>query len=295
MVRSAALPVAKGEKARRAVKQQISYTLSVALEAGPADLEVEPNDEPAHATPIAGARTGYLAPGGDIDWYRLHTDTPALLRVEVSALERADVELSVLLPPAKAGDKPVLLARANEGGVREGEVIPSVGLQPGDVLIKVESAARNLDGKWTRDGEDRTTPYKLTTTLSPDDGSQDKEPNDDLEHAQAAVLPLKITGTIWPRRDVDVFRFHVDDGHAPVNVHLSAVRGVDLMLTLKQLRAGKGGKVSGEVIGTADAQHGEGEESILQVPLKAGEYAVEVSSPRNKDASATATYLLTVK
>jgi hypothetical protein len=294
VVRSGLLPAAKGEKARRAVKPQIPYTLQATLENGPAGLELEPNDEPARATPLTDKRTGYLSGPGDVDWYRLHADAPGLLRVEVTALERADLELSVWLPGATPADKPKLLARANEGGVREGEALPSVGVPAGDVLIKLESAARDIGGTWTRDGEDRTTAYTLTATLAPDDGSHDKEPNDDLEHAQPVTLPLKLTGTIWPRKDVDTFRFHVDAGAPPVNIRVSALRGVDLQLTLQQLKAGKGGRTLAEVIGTADAVHGEGEESILQVPLKAGDYAVSVSSPRGRDASATQVYTLTV-
>src|SRR5207302_8186185 len=98
-------------------------------------------------------------------------------------------------------------------------------------------------------------------------------------------------GFIWPRKDVDVFQFRVEAGHPPLNVKLSAVRGVDLMLVLKQV--GADGKT--EVIGTADAVKGEGEEQILAVPVKPGDYQVEVSSPRHKDASATQPYLLTVQ
>ena len=296
VVRSGLLPAAKGEKARRAVRPQIPYTLVATLETGPADLELEPNDEPARATPLGsnGKRTGYLSGPGDVDWYKLHADAPGLLRVEVTPLERADLELSVWLPGATPADKPKLLARANEGGVREGETLPSVGVPAGDVLIKLESAARDLGGVWTRDGEDRTTPYTLTAVLAPDDGTHDREPNDDLDHAQAVVLPLKLTGTIWPRKDVDTFRFHVDAGQPPVNLRVSPLRGVDLQLTLLQLKAAKGGRTVAEVIGTADAIHGEGEESILQVPLKPGDYAVTVSSPRGRDASATQLYTLTV-
>jgi hypothetical protein len=295
VVRSGLLQAAKGEKARRAVRPQIPYTLTATLESGPENLELEPNGEPARATPLAGKRTGYLSGPGDVDWYRLHADAPGLLRVEVTPLERADLELSVWLPGATPEGKPKLLARANEGGVREGELLPSVGVPVGDVLVKLESAARDLGGTSTRDGEDRSTPYTLTAALALDDGTHDKEPNDDVEHAQPVALPLKLTGTIWPRKDVDVFRFHVDAGSPPVNVRVSALRGVDLQLTLQQLKAGKGGRTVAEVIGTADAVHGEGEESILQVPLKSGDYAITVSSPRGRDASATQLYTLTVQ
>jgi hypothetical protein len=295
VLRSAWIAAEKpGARPHRGAAPRTPYTLRTALEAGPPDLEQEPNDDPAHATDLTSAtREGYLAPAGDVDWYRVHADKPSLLRVEVSPLNRADVELSVWLAPTKPGEKPQQLARANEGGVREGEVLPGVGVPAGDALVKIESAQRNLDGKWTRDGEDRETLYKLTATLSPDDGTQDREPNDDLEHAQRIALPAKIAGTVWPKRDVDVFRFQVAEGSGPLDLKVSAVRGVDLMLTLREIRVGRGGKETSEVIGTADQVRGEGAEALLAVPLKAGDYAIEVSSP-HRDASASQQYLLEI-
>jgi hypothetical protein len=260
------------------------------VEQGPPDLEHEPNDDPQHATLIATTATGYLAPSGDADWYRIHTDNPAILHAEVTGPERADIELAVYGAPPQPGEKPPLLARANEGGPKEGEVLPAVGVPAGDSYILVQAALRNLDGKWIRDGEDRQTPYKLALTLSPDDGSIEREPNNDAETAQTVPVPAAIKGYIWPRKDVDLYRFHVPAGHPPVSLRLSAVRGVDLVLRLLELRNGKS-----ETIGSSDSIKGEGEEQLLSVPLKEGDYAAEVASPRNKDASATQPYTLTVQ
>jgi hypothetical protein len=280
---------AKGKSVRGAAPLA-PYTLTASLEAGPPDLEQEPNDDPQHATPAQTTATGYLAPAGDQDWYRIHADAPSVLHVELSGVERADLELAVYGPPLKPGDKPVLLARANEGGVKEGEVIPAVGVPAGDSYVQVQAAARDLDGKRVRDGEDRKNAYKLAFILSPDDGSTEREPNNDVASAQTLSLPATVKGWIWPRRDVDVFRFHVGGGHPPVSINLSAVRGVDLMLRLLEVHGS-----SGEVIGSSDSVRGEGEEKLLSVPLKEGDYAVEVSSPRNKDASATQPYTLTIQ
>ena len=276
----------------RRANPRVPYRLIAAVETGPEDLEQEPNDEPARATEISspGTRTGYLSPPGDVDWYRIHADQPMILHVEVSALERADLELSVHAAGAKPGDKPKLLARANEGGVREGEVLPNVRVPAGESFIKVEGAARELDGKWVRDAEDRDHAYRLTAQLLPDDGSTDREPNNDVQTAQEVALPASIRGWIWPKRDVDLFRFHVGSGAPPITVRVSPVRGVDLQLRLLELR---GSRV--EVIGTADAFRGEGEEQLVAVPLKEGDYLVEVSSPRGKDASATQQYTLTIR
>ncbi len=263
------------------------YTLTATVEPGAPGLEQEPNDDPRHATPMHEAAVGYLAPAGDQDWFRVHTDAPAVLHAELSGADRADLELAAYGP----GDKPALLARVNEGGPREVEVLPAIGLPAGDSYLLVQSAPRQLEGKWVRDAEDRQNPYKLVVQLSPDDGSLEREPDNDATTAQALALPVAVKGFIWPRKDVDFFRFHVEAGHQPVSIFLSAVRGVDLGLRLYQLH----GDQPPEVIGSSDAVRGEGEEKLVAVPLKEGDYAVEVQSPRNKDASASDPYTLRVQ
>src|SRR6266850_6043431 len=280
--------VLKGKSRRGA--PLIPYTLTATVEAGAPDLELEPNDDPDHATPLRESATGFIAPAGDQDWYRLHAGAPMILHAELSGADRADLELAVYA--ASGSEKPRLLARVNEGGPRELEVLPALGIPAGDNFVLVQAAARQLEGKWVRDGEDRQTPYRLVIQLLPDDGTTEREPNDEVASAQALSLPVSVKGWIWPRKDVDAFRFHIETGHAPVSIVLPAVRGVDLQLRLYQLH---GPDKPPEVIGSSDSKRGEGEEKLVAVPLKAGDYAVEVSSPRNKDASPTQAYTLTVQ
>jgi hypothetical protein len=165
--------------------------------------------------------------------------------------------------------------------VGRGEVVPSVGLPEGDSYVVVRAA---------RDGGLDDNPYKLLVTLAPDDGSLDREPNNDIASAQAVTVPATVKGYIWPRKDVDFYKFHLAAGHAPVSFTLSLVRGVDLGLRLYELHG-----ATSEVIGSSDATRGEGEERLLSVPLKEGDFAVEVFSPRNKDASATEQYTLAIQ
>jgi pre-peptidase len=266
----------------------VPYTLTASVETGAPGLEEEPNDDPQHANPIHETAVGYLAPAGDQDWFRIHTDAPAVLHAELSGADRADLELAVYGP---GSGKPALLARVNEVGPREVEVVPAVGLPAGDSYLLVQSAPRQLEGKWVRDAEDRQNPYRLMVRLSPDDGSIEREPDNDAATAQVLALPIAVKGFIWPRKDVDFFRFHVEAGHKPVSIFLSAVRGVDLALRLYQLH----GDQPPEIIGSSDAARGEGEEKLVSVPLKEGDYAVEVQSPRNKDASASEPYTLRVQ
>jgi hypothetical protein len=264
------------------------YTFSAMLEPGSQDLELEPNDDAEHATSLTETATGFVAPAGDQDWYRVRADAPMVLHAELSGADRADLELAAY---AAGSEKPRLLARANEAGPREIEVLPAVGIPAGDSYVLVQAAARQLDGKWVRDGEDRQTPYRIAIQLVPDDGTSEREPNDDLATAQALSSPIAIKGFIWPRKDVDVFRFRVAAGHPPLSVVLSAVRGADLQLRLYQMH----GDRPAEVIGSSDAKRGDGEEKLIAVPLKEGDFAVEVSSPRHKDASASQPYTLTVQ
>jgi hypothetical protein len=102
-------------------------------------------------------------------------------------------------------------------------------------------------------------------------------------------LPAEVKGYLWPTRDLDLFRFHVPAGRAPVSIVLSRLRGIDLQLRLLEVRGDRA-----EVIGSSHSAHGEGEEKLLSVPLKEGDYAVEVQSPR-KDASRTDPYTLSIR
>jgi hypothetical protein len=245
------------------------YTLSVSLEPGPADLEVEPNDDPQHATPLGPAASGYLSPRGDQDWYLVRVAAPSVLQAQVTGLAE-DVELAAFDTPD--GGKPRQLARAAEDGGTQ--VLPFVALPAGDNYLRVRMRSSDAD--------DPGHLYKLSATVSPDDGSLDREPNDTPSSAQPVSLPVSLHGYLWPRRDVDFFRFHVPPDHAPVTIALTAPRGMELLLRLHELHGDRS-----EVIGSSTAL------SLVSVPLKEGDYAVEVSSPR-KDASSTDAYELHV-
>jgi hypothetical protein len=249
-----------------------AYTLTTALEPAPPDLEVEPNDDPQHATPLGATASGFLSPKGDQDWYRVQVSAPSVLQAQVTGLSE-DVELSAFDAPD--GGRPRQLARAAEDGGTQ--ILPYVALAPGDgwVRVRMRSPA----------DEDRDHLYKLTATVTPDDGSLEREPNDSVAAAQALTLPIAVRGFLWPKRDVDFFRFHVPADHPPVSIVLTPPRTLPLALRLYELHG-----TEAEVIGTSSAPPAP---SLISVPLKEGDYAVEVSSPR-KDGSATESYELHV-
>jgi hypothetical protein len=249
-----------------------TYTLTTALEPAPPDLEVEPNDDPQHATPLGATAAGYLSPKGDQDWYRVQVSVPSVLQAQVTGLAQ-DVELAAFDAPD--GGRPRQLARAAEDGGTQ--ILPYVALAPGDgwVRVRMRSPA----------DEDREHLYHLSATVSPDDGSLEREPNDSVAAAQALTLPIAVRGFLWPKRDVDFFRFHVPADHEPVSIVLTPPRGLQLALRLYELHA-----AGAEVIGSSAATP---TPSLISVPLKEGDYAVEVSSPR-KDGSATEAYELRV-
>jgi len=181
------------------------YTLTATVEPGAQDLELEPNDDPEHATPLHETATGFLAPSGDQDWYRVHADAPTVLHAEVSGADRADLELAVYAgteklacsrAPTKEGRASWSAAGGRHSSRRQLPAGPGRGA----------SARRQV----VRDGEDRQTPYRLAVQLSLDDGSTEREPNDEVATAQPLSLPVAVKGWIWPRKDVDLFRFHVE-------------------------------------------------------------------------------------
>ena len=237
------------------------YTLKASLEAAPDDLELEPNDDVEHATLLRDTATGYLSPPGDVDFYRVESDAGGILHAEVSGPD-GGVELA--------------LVGADGGVVSRADIaLPAVGIPDGASYLRVRG--------------DYPDAYRLAAQIAPDDGSLEREPNDALAIAHEVSVPVQLKGWIWPARDVDVFRFHVPPGKGMVSIVLTHARTLDLQLRLLEVRGERT-----EVIGTSHGARGEGEEKLLSVPLKEGDYAVEVQSPR-KDASRTDPYTLGIK
>jgi hypothetical protein len=244
-----------------------AYTLTATLEEAAADLEIEPNDDVQHATPLGPTASGYLSPAGDTDWYRIRTDSPSVLQLQLTGLSE---EVDIAAFELSDDGKPQLLAASAQG------ILPAVGIGPDDAFLRL----RFHDPAH----EDREHLYKLAVALQPDDGALEREPNGTVETAQELFLPIAVSGHLWPARDVDIFRFHVPKDQPPLTIALTPPRTMPLSMRLLELHDD-----GPEVIGTSSANP----PSLVSVPLKEGDYAVEVRSPRN-DASATDTYELRI-
>lgn len=286
--------VGTGKEATRGANPSSYYTLTLAEEEAGASAELEPNDEPNKATPvpIGSYREGFLAPKGDVDYFKVDAPTPSLAKVHLSGVEALDLVLSAVAPADDAQKKPEeTLLKANEGGPKEEELLQNVACS-GTCWFKVEGAMRKVDGKWVKDAENATVPYRIQVTLSPDDGSEEKEPNQSATTANPLKLSMPVRGTVYPKKDVDYFL--VDLSGQPVKTALKAtltgILKVDVGLYAHRLA--DDGTLS--LVQTADSAKGDRPE-VLRFTAEPGRYVFEVRDSKNREANFQDTYQLTVE
>lgn len=202
------------------------YTLHLRSEEAKADVEIEPNDDPAHAVPIVdGTLTGTLGPG-DADVFRYSAPVPTELNVEVQPPPHIDVRLEVL---REDGTSIMKVDTAKRGGA---ERLPNLFVS-GTVLLRLQGqkGAGNLDD-----------PYRLNVSGRPIEAGAEHEPNGSA--ALASTLPTATTGTglIFPRGDVDYWSSGAPTGaQAPESASI-AVRGVPGMTLEVRVQATATGK-----------------------------------------------------
>jgi hypothetical protein len=280
-----------GKEARRGFDAEAPYTLTVALEAAGANAEFEPNDEVARATPLPrdGFREGFVSPKTDQDFFVLRTDGPVLAQFQLSGVERLDLALEVVRP--KEDGTVETLLRANDGAVKEPELLNNV-FCPGECWVKVEGAGRRVEGKWVRDYENAEQPYRLSVSVVPDTGAEEREPNNSGATATPLGLGHPIRGTLHPRKDVDYYRLDLSGRmvRTPLRATLLGILKVDLGLYLHRLEAD--GSLS--LVQTADRAKGEQPETI-RYSAEPGVYLFEVrDSSKKNEANFQDRYQLTV-
>ncbi|HXX30921.1 MAG TPA: PPC domain-containing protein, partial [Myxococcaceae bacterium] len=281
-----------GKDARRGSNPDVPYTLTVAREAAGVNSEIEPNDDLAHATPLPlnGYREGFLSPASDVDYYVLRVPQPSLARFELSGIDRVDLVLSVVEPGPKPGTERVLL-RSNDGAVKEPERLNSVACAS-ECYVKVEGAARKVDGKWVRDMENPDQPYRLTVTTAPDTGAEEREPNDSPDTATPISPGKPVRGTILPKRDVDFYRLDLADRpvRTPIKATVTGILKVDVALFL--YRQEPGGALT--LVQTADRARGDAPE-VIRYSAEPGTYFLKVQDSKNRESNFQDSYQLTVE
>jgi hypothetical protein len=284
--------VGSGKEARRTYNATDPYTLSVSLEEAGANAELEPNDELYKATPIHGSgfKEGFLAPKNDVDYYVLRTTEPMLAKVEVSGVERLDLVLSAVDAPEGDGKQETVTLKANDGALKEPERLNNVACD-GACYFRVEGASRKVDGKWVRDFENPDQPYRITITAVPDNGSEEREPNNTVERAMEISTGKAVRGTVYPAKDVDYYRLDLTDRpvRTPIQATLLGILKVDVGLYLH--RVGEDGKLS--LVQTSDRAKGDQPERI-RYSLEPGVYIFEVRDAKNRESNFQDPYQLTV-
>jgi len=285
--------VGSGKEAKRTYNATNPYTLSVSLEEAGANAELEPNDELYKATLIQGSgfKEGFLAPKNDADYYALRTTEPVLAKVEVSGVERLDLVLSAVDAPEGDGKTETVTLKANDGELKEPERLNNVACN-GTCYFKVEGASRKVEGKWVRDYENPDQPYRITITSVPDNGSEEREPNNTVERAMDIATGKAVRGTVYPPKDVDYYRLDLTDRpvRTPIHATLLGILKVDVGLYLH--RVGEDGKLS--LVQTADRAKGDQPERI-RYSLEPGVYLFEVRDAKNRESNFQDPYQLTVE
>jgi hypothetical protein len=282
-----------GKEARRGFNSEKAYTLTVSLEEAGAAAELEPNDELHKATvlPTSGYKEGFLSPKGDVDHFVLKTSEPLLARLELAGVERLDLELSVVEPPAGDDQKETVLQRANDGAIKEPERLNNVACN-GTCYFRVQGVARKVEGKWVRDYENADQPYRLSVTTVPDNGSEEREPNNTPDRSTDLAPGRAVRGTVYPLKDTDYYRLDLSERpvRTPIKATLLGILKVDVALFLHRL--GEDGKLS--LVQTADRAKGDQPE-VIRYSAEPGVYVLEVRDSRNRESNFQDAYQLTVE
>lgn len=280
--------VAVRSNGRKGANPDVSYTLTVAPEDASGSAEFEPNDELSRATdvPPNSYRDGFISPKGDVDHFRLVTDGPSIAKLQVSGVDKVDLVLSVVKPVEGKPDE--VLLKTNEGVAREPEQLNNVACN-GVCFIRVEAAAKKVDGKWVREDENADQPYRLTATVVPDDGTEERESNNTAASATPIAFGKPVRGTIYPKKDVDYFA--VDLRERQVKTALKAtvigVLKVDVGLYLHRVEAD--GKLT--LVQTSDSAKGDKPETV-RFAAEPGLYVLEVRDAKNREANFQDSYQL---
>jgi hypothetical protein len=161
-----------------------------------AATETEPNDTFAKANALALGQPmeGRMSSPRDVDHFRVVSPHPrGILRAELSGVPGLDLALSLFQVSPKRE-----LARADNGGAGEGELLPNVGVGAGEYILAVRQAGKS------RGQSD--TPYRLTVAIEPAADGDEREPNDQRADAQEIEPGKPVRGLFGKKFDVDWYK-----------------------------------------------------------------------------------------
>jgi hypothetical protein len=126
----------------------------------------------------------------------------------------------------------------------------------------------------------------------PDDGSQEREPNNAPDRATELTPGKAVRGTVYPLKDVDYYRLDLSDRpvRTPIKATLLGILKVDVGLYLHRL--GEDGKLA--LVQTSDRAKGDQPE-VIRYSAEPGVYLLEVRDARNREANFQDAYQLTVE
>lgn len=283
-----------GKDLRRGYSADHSYTLTVAQEAAGANAELEPNDVLDKATPLpaqGGYREGFLSPKSDVDYYVLKADQPSLASVQLSGVERVDLVVSVVAPPESEGGKETVLLRANDGAIKEPEQLNNLSC-PSSCYLRVEGGLKKVADKMVRDYENAEMPYRLSVTVRPDVGSEEREPNGTVENAAPIALGKPMRGTIHPKKDVDYYRLDLSSRPVRTSLRMSVLGILKVDVGLYLHRVDEEGKLS--LVQTADRAKGDKPE-LIAFSAEPGVYVLEVRDTKNRESNFLDPYQVSVE
>jgi eukaryotic-like serine/threonine-protein kinase len=197
------------------------------------ETEIEPNNTPAQANPIANGRPikGQIAKRiaveeSDRDFYRFAVkgSAPMSLRAQVSGLPNMELVLEVF---DGAGNK---LADVDNGDVGDGEVAPNLRVAPGEHYIAVREVW--IAGRPAT--ENVSDWYTLTATWKELAADRETEPDDDVADAikvDVASGTATMRGYLSTADDVDYYVLG-GNGGGVLSGDVSAVEGADVRIVV---------------------------------------------------------------
>ena len=199
------------------------YTLHLHTEDAKADVEVEPNDDAAHAVPLAdGTVTGTLGPG-DADVFRYTAPGPTELNVELVPPPHVDAKLEVLREDGSV----VMKVDSGKRGVAER--IANLYVE-GSTLLRL--SAKKGDGNLDE-------PYRLTVAGRPIEMGAEREPNGTAATATPLAAGTTGGGLIFPRGDVDFWNVETSGKDSALNVAVRGIVGMKLELRVHATTSGR--------------------------------------------------------